>query len=260
MNFLPEKVDGFNGEYPARVENIEGDPKNAKRVQVRVLNLFTDNVPVKALPWATYKLPIGARQNNGSFIPVQVGDMVWVDFPFNGDTRRPRITGSVHMWPDGELDLPHETFGGSESYEHQRSGSEPVPDPVNPQTDLVFTHHNVMVEICEDNSVRVTQKTTGTGIEITKDGHITLHCSNDVFLSAVNVTAEVEQNVTVTAAGGKADITSKTCTVTSEDTTLTGGKVNMKGAVSPTGSGSLCGIPYCLFTGAAHVGPTSTGN
>lgn len=267
---IPEKRT-LQGDFPARVENIQGDPRNAKRVQVRVIGLFPESIPVKSLPWATYRLPVGARVNEGSFIPVQAGDMVWVDFPFNGDTRRPRITGGMHLWPDDELNLPHETFGGPDSYEHQRTGSEPVPAPIDQETDCVFTVHDCMVEICQDRSIRITQKESGTSLEITQDGHVTIHGEQDIFITAQNLTAEVAGDVNVTSEivnvdadsvsveANSVNVDSGTCEVNSIQTVLTGGTVQISGAVAPTGGGSLCGLPNCLFTGAPQTGPIATG-
>lgn len=40
---------------------------------------------------------------------------------------------------------------------------------------------------------------------------------------------------------------------------ITGGQCQIDGVVAPTGSGSLCGLPVCLFTGAAQTGPLASG-
>lgn len=66
------------------------------------------------------------------------------------------------------------------------------------------------------------------------------------------LTIECDQDVVVNAKKGK-------CTVTSTHTTLTGGIVEVGGAVTPTGQGALCGIPYCPYTGAPQTGKQSAG-
>jgi len=65
------------------------DPRKLLLVQVRVYGVF-DNVPVKDLPWAQYKLPVGARANDGSVTPVKKGDIVYVSFPFKAGNHRER--------------------------------------------------------------------------------------------------------------------------------------------------------------------------
>lgn len=66
------------------------------------------------------------------------------------------------------------------------------------------------------------------------------------------LTIECDKDVVVNATKGK-------CTVTSTNTKLTGGMVEIGGTVTPTGQGALCGIPYCPYTGAPHVGKVSMG-
>lgn len=42
-------------------------------------------------------------------------------------------------------------------------------------------------------------------------------------------------------------------------TKVTGGSFECGGTVAPTGSGALCGLPYCAFTGAPQSGNISQG-
>lgn len=58
-------------------------------------------------------------------------------------------------------------------------------------------------------------------------------------------------------ADGKVSIKGET-TVTG-DTKVTGGSFECGGTVTPTGSGALCGLPYCAFTGAPQAGSKSVG-
>jgi hypothetical protein len=51
--------------------------------QVKLVTLW-DNIPEESLPWAEYQMPIGAV-----FVPAKVGDLVWVEFPQEGDSRYP---------------------------------------------------------------------------------------------------------------------------------------------------------------------------
>lgn len=51
----------------------------------------------------------------------------------------------------------------------------------------------------------------------------------------------------------------KSITIDSPNIKLTGGIVEIGGTVAPEGQGALCGVPFCLFTGAPHSGSKSSG-
>jgi hypothetical protein len=124
------------------------DPSGWLKAQVRVYGLM-DGIPISDLPWAEYKLPPGSRPNDGYFTPCDVGDVVWVDFPYGGDTRRPRITGSVHYCPGGTPNLPSEALG---------------------KQNVVWAQHGIVVEVEESTAYRITQRATGNVIEIHDTG------------------------------------------------------------------------------------------
>ena len=177
-----ERPKEYLGEFVGKVENT-GDPKGLLRVQVRVFPFF-EGVPVSTLPWAEYKLPVGARAGEGVFTPVKEGDWVWVDFPYRGDTRRPRITGSVHFCPGEAPNLPHDAWEGPNAYSHQRIAGEPF--PANPEYHdgaIVLDENGALIEITRDSSVRVTQKGTGAALEVTPDGKVVIYGPNKVLIN-----------------------------------------------------------------------------
>lgn len=254
--------EGLQGEYMGVVVST-ADPNKRMRVQVRVNSLF-DGWPDSDLPWATYRLPVGAGVNKGGFIPVEVGDNVWVDFPFDGDTRRPRIVGSVHEMPDESPNIPHESWAGDSCYQHKRTGNEPKPDPAKYHEDVVLTYNNVLIEITKAGAFRATQKATGTGVEIAVDGSITIHSENNIFGSAPNTleigigqtakvdigqsmklsvpaleiltsTIKIEGNVTQTGSGGG------TGTVEETVNKIQHGNLTIQGSLSITGGVSIGG-------------------
>jgi hypothetical protein len=209
----------YSGEYMGTVET--GIHDELMRVQVRVQELFTGDVPAADLPWATYRLPAGSRVSDGFFIPVKSGDIVWVDFPFNSDTRRPRITGSVHYCPESKPLMPNESWpaadGRSTPY---RTG---LNDPLTPDESLsggrgdlkkppcVFKQNGVVVEILSDGTVRITNTNdadnkgvSGSNIEITKTGDIIIHAENSLFLSTkMNQENAIHGDTSITALGDK---------------------------------------------------------
>jgi len=174
-------------EYEAIVVS-DRDPDNNMRVLVRLLGL-QDNVPEEELSWATYKLPVGHRPGDGDFMPAQVDDIVWVDFPYTShgqpDTRRPRITGSVHYCPEGIPNFPDEAWRGPKRLQHKRTGRQPSPDGTGYHASRVFSVYGVTVEVEPNGVYRVTQDASGTAVEITKGGHIVLHSEGAAYFSSV---------------------------------------------------------------------------
>ena len=63
------------------------DPAGLLRVSVRLVGIW-DSIPDGDLPWAERMPP-----DDGAFIPLLAGDDVWVDFPYSGDSTRPRVVG-----------------------------------------------------------------------------------------------------------------------------------------------------------------------
>lgn len=233
-------------EYQAEVMNTD-DPEKLMRVQVRVMGLM-DNISEQDLPWAEYKLPVGFGYNEGGFIPAQRGDWVWVTFPYDGDTRRPRIDGVMHFCPDSKPNMPHEAWNGDEKYSHKRLSPQLTPTPAGYHRDVVFSKHGVLVEIVKDTSeFRVTQKSSGSAVEIDREGNITAHSENNLYASAKNNTEiDVGKDLKARVAG------ETTINVEGKTTVVSKGKIDLDG-----GSGDLSGnvtmICKCPFTGTVHV-------
>lgn len=177
-------------DYVAQVTAL-GTAAEYLMVQVDVPELFAGAEP-DALPWATYSLPLGARENEGDFSPVDVGDWVWVDFPFvthgEVDTRRPRIKGAMLSAPNKVPTMPHELFDGKEKLVHKRTASEPKPVAAAPFQARVITVGECTVEIEKAGAFRITNRPTGTSFEITKDGEVVNHSETDQFMSATKKT------------------------------------------------------------------------
>jgi uncharacterized protein involved in type VI secretion and phage assembly len=229
-----------NKVYGERIGLVEdtADPDKMMRARVRVIGLHTDQVQANVLPWAEYKLPIGARLNEGGFTPVKVGDWVWIDFPYDGDPRRPRITGSVHYAPDKQPYLPHESWGGSEKLSHKTTGEEPAPGADSYHGPVTFTQHGVTVVIHADKSVSITHRETGTAIRVSPEGDIVLHSENNLFLSAIeHLKGIIEGNLDIKISG-------KSSTVAMEGHEIDGGTGDLSGVVTKD-----C---ICPFTGSPH--------
>ncbi len=234
----------YDQECPAQVVNVD-DPQRLMRVQVRVLGLF-EGVADEDLPWSEYKLPVGVRPNDGFFTPADRGDWVWVDFPHLGDSRRPRITGGMHFCPNDQPNLPHESWVGPDTYTHKRTGSQVSPSPAAYHRDVVLTQHGVLIEIVSGTGeVRVTQKSSGSAIEIDKDGNVTAHSENNLYGSAkancqLDIDGDLKANV-----GGDATVDAATsATIKAPEITIDAAtlatikapQINLVGNVSSSGT------------------------
>ena len=175
------------------------DPDGYNRAQVRIPELFPEGkVPEINLPWAEYKLPIGAGFNEGTFVPAVIDEYVWVDFPFineknQPDTRRPRITGSVHHCPGGLPNVPHDTFNGIMSLDglHQYPKENNAVDPDYEATkDSVvgrsagFTKEGFNFRV-QNGALTVTHLMSGARFEISESGHFDLFTPQNGFIRAL---------------------------------------------------------------------------
>lgn len=185
MNSPEVKVIRGN-DYAAKIIKT-GTADSYFMVQVEIPELFEGAVK-EDLPWATYKLPVGAGPNHGEFTPASEGDYVWVDFPFltEGviDTRRPRVTGAMHYAPEEVPALPHEVFHGDEKLVHKRTSEEPEVPEREVGTAKVATFHGITIELEQEGAYRVTHRDTGTALEITEQGDIVSHSEKKQYLSA----------------------------------------------------------------------------
>lgn len=167
------------GSYPAQVVNTE-HPDGLYMVSVRVLGLW-DSVPDKDLPYAEFLLPLGAKPEHGHAVPVEPQDLVWVEFPRNGDTRYPLITGSVYHAPSYQSNLPKEVNG--QAYETKRSPNEPTP-PAYDRKDDLYERWGLREHKTHAGGWSITHVATGSAVEITPDGQVVIHVEGDSFQSA----------------------------------------------------------------------------
>ena len=174
-------IDPVWGRHRAVIENVQ-HPLRHYKAQVRVLGR-DEGLPVEALAWAEYELPLGTRANNGGVSPVEVGDYVWVEF-VGGDTRAPVITGGCLYAPGGVLNMPHEAFAGAEAHKHKRTERQPKPPAAAYHTNPVLSLYGVLLEIEKAGGFRVTHKGSGSAVEVTQSGQFVIHSEAETFLSS----------------------------------------------------------------------------
>ncbi|HHY0551847.1 TPA: phage baseplate assembly protein V [Vibrio parahaemolyticus] len=182
------------GKYRAQVTAVE-HPQGLYMAQVRLLGVW-DKVPSGSLPWAEFTLPLGAKPNAGHAVPVEINDLVWVEFPRNGDTRYPLIVGSVYYAPEMNSNLPNEIDGNG--FEQKRAEGEPTP-PAYEHTDDIYSRFGLMVHKPSKGGIVVTDRNTGAAIEITPDGQIVVHAESDLYQSGKSIIIKASNDVTVNA-------------------------------------------------------------
>ena len=175
----------------------EVDKKTAK-VKIKVLGMM-EGIPTDDLPWAEFLLPVG----NG-YIPTTPGDSVWVDFPYNGDTRRPRITGGAMDQIGGAPNIAAEAGGrgtaGGGHEEHKFPnvpGQPPLPHYASPADHTLqrnqVLHRNGILEMrtytppdasgsSAKSGYMMVNTTTNAVIAMNQDGDVIISTTGKVFV------------------------------------------------------------------------------
>ena len=132
---------------------------------------------------------------------MQVGDKVWVRF-VEGDSRRPLVIGSAQASPGGKVNLAPDVCQGDGQYPHKRTDKQPKPEAAPYYEDVVYCQNHALIQLCRSGTIRVTQMTSGSAIEITPAGHMIMHCEGDMFASVKgNFENIVEGSMTETSTG-----------------------------------------------------------
>ncbi|WP_413113431.1 hypothetical protein [Thaumasiovibrio sp. DFM-14] len=196
----------LHGSYPASIVSTE-HPMGLHLAKVALVGLW-DGLDPDVLPWAEFILPLGARPNAGHKVPVEEDDLVWVDFPRNGDTRYPRITGACYHAPEGISNLPTESTPEPDEeivYEQIRHELEPLP-PEYSVLDDIYQRFGFMVHKTHTGGYCLTHRASGSAIEMTDEGEIVIHAENNAYRSTTNDLIEhVGENLNITVMGN-ADI------------------------------------------------------
>ncbi|WP_254619025.1 bacteriophage T4 gp5 trimerisation domain-containing protein [Vibrio metschnikovii] len=263
------------GRYRAAVVNTV-HPDGLYMVAIRVLDQW-DAIPDEDLPYAEFLLPLGAKPSHGHAVPVEEGDLVWVEFPRNGDTRYPLITGSVYHAPSYKSNLPDDV--NNIPYQHKRSSGEPTPEAYDRKDDL-YERWGLREQKSHTGGWQITHVASGTAIEITQHGQCIIHTEGDQWRSATgdlteqfdgnekvnvggnsvkkiggnktvnvgkNKSSKVGGDVKLDVGGGHFISISKDSIIKAKNIIETADKISMNG-----GLGVVTGECICAFTGKPH--------
>ncbi len=167
------------GSYRAAIVDTV-HPQGLMMARVQLQGLW-DGVDVSSCPWAEYALPVG-----GGFVPGKKGDLVWVDFPYGGDSRRPRITCAAQDAPGGKPNLPPEAWGGPGAYQPKRSEGQPPAPPITPTEDNVSNRNGLLERRTAGGGWSVTHTVSGTEISFNDSGQILISGAKEIHIEGTN--------------------------------------------------------------------------
>lgn len=185
----------INGPQRAKVVRVD-DPNGLLRVTVRLLGVW-DGIPDADLPWAERLKP-----DNGAFIPLIAGDDVWVDFPYGGDSKRPRVCGQASDSPGGVPNSAPEASGQGAAYEQKAVDGAPDAGKITPSKDYVLDRNGLLEIRNASGSWSLTHKASGSTLGMNDSGHLYICSQQALFLHSVaELTIQSESDIKIKTPG-----------------------------------------------------------
>jgi hypothetical protein len=135
-------------------------------------------------------------------------------------------------------------------------GLQPKKFQKTPETGISIIYKEKQKILIDDDTITIENGTSKAVLN--KDDILLDNGTSQAELKGGKITV-TDGGDKITAEGGKIDVEATTkITIKATAVEITGGQFTMKGQVTP-GTGPLCAIPACLFTGAPHGGNISVG-
>lgn len=169
---------------------------NKMKAQIRVLGEW-EGIGDDALPWAEYLLPV-----DRAFVPTKPGDLVWVEFPYNGDSRRPMIVGAAQDWAGGVPNVAPEASGVGEQYSPPAKEGAPPAPALTPTADMVLNRDGVLIIRTAGGAYSMTRTADGTTIGFNEAGDVNILSEGQTYVNATgNITIITAGDVDIQAGG-----------------------------------------------------------
>lgn len=195
---------------------------NKMKAQVRVLGEW-EGMGDASLPWAEYLLPI-----DRAFVPTIPGDLVWVEFPYEGDSRRPMIVGAAQDWAGGVPNVPPEASGVGELYQPPAKEGAPAAPALTPSADMVLNRDGVLIMRTAAGAYSVTRTADGTTIGFNEAGDVNIMSEGQTYVNATgNITIMTAGDVKVQTAGNASMEAAGTMSFKSSSMEFVAGEIKM---------------------------------
>lgn len=166
-----------NFKYPQRGTVVTTvHPKSLMMARVRIDGLH-DTVSENDLPWAERRLPDG-----GAFSPLLVGDRVWVEYPYSGDSRRPVIVGFAQDASGGIANVAPEASGKGDPYQPPAVDGAPDGPKLSATKDYVYKRNGLMEVRSSGGGWAMTHLGSGSTLGLNDSGQYYAMIQGDMFL------------------------------------------------------------------------------
>jgi len=153
-------------------------PGGEMKSQIRLVPDW-NGVPDSDLPWAEYVLPL-----NYAFTPSHAGDAVWVEFPYEGDLRRPLIVGAAQDAPAGVPNVAPEASGQGSAWAPDPVDGAPDRPSLSSSEDFVVHRNNLLEVRTAGGGYEIANTAAGSRIGMNEAGQIYIIGPSDFFVNA----------------------------------------------------------------------------